>query len=339
MASIKPHKDGWRAQVKTCGVRDSGIFRTKRQAQEWAAARETEIRQRNSMPAGDLHTMRDAMLRYQSEVSPSKRGSRFEELRINAMLDMPLPLDKPIGKIEPDDFNPWRQARLRKVKPGTVLRELAILSAIFETARREWRWITSNPIADVRRPNAPDHRERVIQRHEIRGMLRVLGHTGKPPRSITQAVAVCFLVALRTGMRAGELCGLKWEDVRADYCRLHVTKTKPRDVPLSPKARRTLELMRGFDRVLVFGMDKRTLDALFRRARKNAGLDGFTFHDSRHTAATWLAQSLHVLDLCKMFGWGNPKRAMTYYNPTAADIAKRIGKGQGHPEKTALRQF
>lgn len=326
MASIKPHKDGWRAQVKTCGVRDSGIFRTKRQAQEWAAARETEIRQRNSTPAGDLHTMRDAMLRYQSEVSPSKRGCRFEELRINAMLDMPLPLDKPIGKIEPDDFNAWRKERTRKVRPGSLLRELAILSAIFETARREWRWITANPVADVRRPEPPDHRERVIQRHEIRGMLRALGHTGSPPRSITQAVAVCFLVALRTGMRAGELCGLKWEDVHTDYCRLHVTKTKPRDVPLSPKARRTLELMRGFDRVLVFGMDKRTLDALFRRARKNAGLDGFTFHDSRHTAATWIVSSgrWNVLELCKAFGWSDPKRAMTYFNPKASDLAGKL---------------
>lgn len=324
MASIKPHNDGWRVQIKILGVRDSAVFRTKRQAQEWAAIREAEIRRHTSTPAGELHTMRDAMLRYQAEVTPSKRGSRFEELRIAAMLDMPLPLDKPIGKIEPDDFNTWRQSRLRTVRPATVLRELAILSTIFETARREWRWVSANPVADVRRPAAPDHRERIILRHEIRGMLRALGYTRNPPRSITQAVAVCFLVALRTGMRAGELCGLKWEDVREDYCRLHVTKTKPRDVPLSPKARRLLDKMRGFDRVLVFGMDKRTLDALFRRARKNAGLDGFTFHDARHTAATWQAQRLHVLDLCKAFGWSDPKRAMIYYNPTASDIARRL---------------
>lgn len=324
MASIKPHNDGWRVQIKILGVRDSAVFRTKRQAQEWAAIREAEIRRHTSTPAGELHTMRDAMLRYQAEVTPSKRGSRFEELRIAAMLDMPLPLDKPIGKIEPDDFNTWRQSRLRTVRPATVLREIAILSAIFETARREWRWIPSNPVADVRRPNAPDHRERVISRREIRGMLKALGHSRQSPRSITQAVAVVFLLALRTGMRAGELCGLKWADIHTDFCSLHVTKTKPRAVPLPPKAMRLINQMRGFDSVMVFGMDKRTLDALFRRARANAGMDGFTFHDSRHTAATWLAQCLHVLDLCKMFGWTNPKRAMIYFNPSASDIAKRL---------------
>ena len=39
------------------------------------------------------------------------------------------------------------------------------------------------------------------------------------------------------------------------------------------------------------------------------------------TAATWMARKLEVLDLCKTFGWSNPKMAMVYYNPTAEDIA------------------
>jgi len=326
MASITQTAKGYRAQVFVRGVRDSQCFRTRREATAWAAARETELREQSAKTAGERHTMRDALTRYMEEVSPSKRGARWEALRISAMLENPaLPLDKPVSGIDPDDFNTWRKDRLRKVKPGTILREIALLSAMFETARREWRWIPANPMSDVRRPSSPAHRERVITRREIRLMLKALGYSTKPPRSITQAVAVVFLLALRTGMRAGELCGLKWVDMHGDYCRLHVTKTKPRDVPLTRKAQRLVEKMRGFDSVSVFGMDKRTLDALFRRARKNAGLDGFTFHDSRHTAATWLAQRLHVLDLCKMFGWTDTKRAMTYYNPTASDIAKRIG--------------
>lgn len=325
MASITQSAKGYRAQVYVRGVRESQCFRTRREASAWASLRESELRDQSTKPAGERHTMRDALTRYMEEVTPSKRGERWENLRISAMLDNPsLPLDKPMSWIEPDDFNTWRQARLRKVKPGTVLREFAVISAVFETARREWRWIPSNPVADVRRPSPPSHRERVITRREIRLMLKSLGYSTKPPRSITHAVGVCFMVALRTGMRAGELCGLKWVDVHGDYCRLHVTKTKPRDVPLTRKAQRLIGKMQGFDRVSVFGMDKRTLDALFRRARKNAGLDGFTFHDSRHTAATWLAQRLHVLDLCKMFGWTDTKRAMTYYNPTASDIAKRL---------------
>lgn len=58
--------------------------------------------------------------------------------------------------------------------------------------------------------------------------------------------------------------------------------------------------------------------------RDRAGLSGFVFHDTRHTAATWMAQKLHVLELCKVFGWKNPAQAMTYYNPKASDIATRM---------------
>lgn len=82
--------------------------------------------------------------------------------------------------------------------------------------------------------------------------------------------------------------------------------------------------MRGFDTVLIFGIQSQTLDTLFRRARDRAGLSGFTFHDTRHTAATRLAQRLHVLDLCRVFGWEKTTRALTYYQPKVSDLAKRM---------------
>ena len=43
-------------------------------------------------------------------------------------------------------------------------------------------------------------------------------------------------------------------------------------------------------------------------------------------AATWLAPRMDIMDLCKMFGWTDPRQAMTYYNPTASQIAARIKK-------------
>lgn len=55
-------------------------------------------------------------------------------------------------------------------------------------------------------------------------------------------------------------------------------------------------------------------------------MSGFTFHDARHTAATQIGSAgrIGVLDMCKMFGWKDPKMAMTYYNPTAEEIARRL---------------
>jgi integrase len=333
MASIKATAAGWRAQVYVHGVRDSASFRTRREAAAWAAVRESELRAEGARSPAERHTLAQALERYRAEVSPTKRGQRWEDVRIASLLRSALPVARPIGQVTPGDLAIWRDERMREVSAGTVLRDLSLLSAIFEHARREWRWIASNPVADVRKPRAPDHRSVVLTRAQIKAMLRALGYVPTAPvRSVNQSVAVALLLALRSGMRAGELCGLEWSRVHDGWCRLPTTKTTPRDVPLTPKAMRLVGKMRGFDRVRVFGLKVQSLDTLFRRARDQSGLSGFVFHDSRHTAATWLAQRLHVLDLCKMFGWANPKQAMAYYNPSAAEIARRIGQTT-HPPK------
>lgn len=330
MASIKPAANGYRAQVYVKGVRDSKCFRTQREAKAWASARESEIREQAGKKPAEKYTLGDALIRYRDRVSSSKRGAHWESIRIAAFLrdaELPgLPINEVIGSITSEDLGEWRDARLKRVKPATVLREISLLSAVFEEARVEWKWITVNPIRDMRKPARPDHRDVVITRSQIKTMLRSLDYSPiRPIRSVTQAVAVTFLVALRSGMRARELCKLQWGLMRESWCVLPTTKTKPRHVPLTPKALRLIEKMRGFDPILVFGVNANSLDTLFRRARKRAGLSGFTFHDSRHTAATWLAPKLPILDLCKMFGWKDPKEAMIYYNPKASDIAKRIG--------------
>ena len=217
----------------------------------------------------------------------------------------------------------FRSARLKRVGPGTVLRELGLLSAILETARREWGWIGANPLRDVRKPTEPDHRDVIISGAQIRAMLRTMHYRRGPCRSVTQAVATAFLLALRTGMRAGEICTMRWDEVSADFCTVR-GKTGKRDVPLTYPAAQLIESMRGFDTTLVFGLNTDSMSTLFRKYRQRANLDGFTFHDTRHTAATRLAQRLHVLDLCKMFGWTNTTMALTYYNPKAGEIAKRL---------------
>ena len=156
-------------------------------------------------------------------------------------------------------------------------------------------------------------------------MLRALRwHRRKPVRSVWHAVANAFLLALRTGARAGEICNLKWSDVGTDSFLVVDGKTGRRHVPVVPTTKQTIEAMRGYDNVYVFGFKRQSLDVNLRKYRDRIGLQGFTFHDTRHTAATRLAQLIHVLDLCKMFGWKNPKRAMVYYNPKAGEIARRI---------------
>jgi len=327
MASIQKVARGYRAQIKMQGVRDSALFPTRREAVLWAAQRETIIKEHAGKPAGELCSLRDALRRYAREVSPKKRGALWERLRLNAFESYRLPLDTPIAKVTAQHIADFRDARGVTVSDGTVLRELTLLSSVFEMARREWCWVVLNPCRAIRKPAQPKHRERVLAWGEVRAMLRAMGYRRcVPVRSVGQSVAACMLLAMRTGMRAGELCGLGWQDVKAQHVHLPLTKNgKSRDVPLSSKALRVLAQLRGFDDKSVFGLKTASLDALFRKYRARAGLSGFTFHDTRHTAATMLCKKVDVLTLCKIFGWSNTSQALTYYNPQAASIAALLG--------------
>lgn len=331
MASIKAHKDGYRAQVCVKGIRDSGTFRTKREASAWAGAREVELRLDGGKPAGQKQTLLDAMRKYGKEVSPTKKGRRWEQIRL-AAFERTLPVNTPIGEITTYMLAQWRDARLKDVSPSSVVREFTLIAHVLEVARREWGWIAVNPAHDVRRPPLPSGRDTVITRWQIKAMLRAMKYHRGKVRSVSHACACTFLLALRPGMRAGEICSLPWRLVYDDYATVD-GKTGIRDVALTPQARRVIEQFRGWDDDLVAGIKTATLDAMFRKYRAKAGLSGFTFHDTRHTAATWIAQKLNVLDLCKLFGWSNPRMAMIYYNPTASDISKRLSvrNGQNPP--------
>ncbi len=331
MAKPKKTPQGtWRIQFMVGGVRDGGTFATARQASEYQARRTAELLAARAGTLGEVKTLRDALRRYAEEVSPHKRGGAKEAIRLKAFERQPLPLDRKLSDLTAAHLSAWRDARLGVNSRGSVLRDMTLLGSVLEVARREWRWIAANPMRDVRRPAEPDHRQRVIAGLEVRRMLRAMGHAraGAPVRTVSQAAAMAFLLALSTGMRAGEICSLTWDDVRPDHVRLPMTKNgTARDVPLSRVARRIIERMRGFDERLVFGLKSQSLDALFRKYRERAGLSGFTFHDARHTAATRLALSrrVDVLELCRIMGWKNPKQAMTYFNPTASQIAARLG--------------
>jgi len=336
MASIRKYRDGWRVEVQVKGARESATFASKREASTWGAQREIELRAIAAGRGDTVRTLADLLKRYREDVAPQHRGARWEQIRLEALARQ-LPADRRLVDVTPETFAKWRDQRLQEVSRGTVIRELGLLAAAFEVARREWRWVASNPLADVAKPPAPAHRDRLVTRAEIRAVVRVLGYrsTGRLS-TLSESVGLCFLVAMRTGMRAGELCGLTWADLRPGVARLAMTKNgTAREVPLSRQAQRLIERGRSLGVDTVFGLQTNTLDALFRRARVKAGLSGFTFHDARHFAATHLARKLSLLELCRALGWTNTSQALTYFNESAEAMARKLSPAPTPPRRAA----
>ncbi len=337
MATPKKTEQGtWRIQIEVCGVRDSITTPTKREAERWAAERTLELRTNAATGLqGAKKTLGDAFRRYADEVSPQRRGERWERIRLNAIAKK-LPTALPIGQIGPDVLARWRDDRLLEVAPSSVARDMALLASVFEIARREWRWIAVNPIRDVRKPRRPPHRKRVITFAELRALLRAMGYPHQK-NDARWRLANCLLLALSTGMRSGELTSLTWSQVYDRHINLPKTKTdEPRDVALTAVCKKIIERMWGHDSESVFNFTAGYRDTMFRKARAKAGLEGFTFHDARHTAATriGLSRRLSLLEFCKHFGWLDPKYALVYFNPGVTDIAdaldgKKINEARG----------
>lgn len=318
MASIRKFKKGYRAEVQRQGVRRSKVFPSKREAQDWAARQEYLIV--NEGKLASRQSFGEVMDRYAREVSQGKRGARWEIIRLEKLGHDRI-AKIPIGDLSPADLGDWRDRRLREVAPASVRREMNLLSAVLSQARREWGLITVSPMTDVRKIPAPGRRVRRPTAEEIE---RLAHSAGSDLTNKTARVFHAWLFAIETAMRAGEIVGLRWEDIEGRVA--HLPKTKngdARDVPLSSEAVRLLEALPRMDPV--FGLTTAQVDALWRKLRDRAGVEDLRFHDSRHHAITELSKKLDVLELARMVGHRDLKMLLVYYEGSAADMAKKLG--------------
>ncbi len=324
MASIQKRGSKWFAQVYKSGIRKSATFSTKAQANAWAAITEAEILSGGIKQKVDK-TLLDALERYAVEVSPSKRGARWELIRVNAWKRLPFANYK-LDSVTTPIIAEWRDNRLKTVQSSTVNREMNLLSSVFEQARREWQWIDKNPTRDVRRPPQPKHRERIFSEAEQNAIVEALGYDSDQNVSTKQQIiAIAFLFALETAMRREEITGLLWDKVDLKRRVVVLPKTKngdARQVPLSTKAIQLLKGMRHLESP--FPVNKDVLSTLFRRACIEANVKDAKFHDARATALTRLASKLTVLELARMVGHRDPRSLMVYYRETAENLAFKL---------------
>lgn len=288
---------------------------TMRDAKKWA--QEIEVKLKNEKAQIFDHIIfKDVLIEYRDTISINKKGAVKEIRKINYMLKT-MHVDLALKDVNSEFLVNWREKRLLNVKGATVRRELILLSSIFTWCIEVKRWLGSNPIREVKIPKESPHRERVISDAETEILLPYL----------SDELKTIYLIALQTGMRLSEICELEWERIQLDKSFLLLKTTKngrSREVPLSSKAIEILVNLgvKKSGRVFSYNADYASVD--FMKARIQANILDIVFHDTRHTAATKIALKLPLLDLCKMFGWTDPKRAMVYYNPTSSEIAARL---------------
>lgn len=205
------------------------------------------------------------------------------------------------------------------VSPSTINREIAFLTRLLNWAEGAER-IERNPLRGFRSLREPAHRERILSEEEARRLLQALEEERFKP------IRLIVLIGLFCGLRQGEIFNLRWEAVDEGLRVFDLRNTKTprmdargRKVPI-PEA--IWEELQACPRESEWVFPSPRTGGRLDNIRKSwasllqaAGIEGFHFHDLRHTAATWLGQTCDLKTLMEILGHTNPRTAVRYVNP------------------------
>lgn len=215
----------------------------------------------------------------------------------------------PLTKLRPLHIEElYRALRRRGLSGTTVLQVHRVLHAAFNQAVK-WQLLDRNPADAVKAPRKSTQETPSLTAEKIPKLLDAVGG---------HLVELPTLIALGTGMRLGEVLGLRWQDVALDSATARVRQTlqvtMEFDTPKSHRSTRTISLpaflvdalkryrksqnerrlMLGeawheFDLICERGdghpLRPDTISKQFRTVAKANGLD-ITFHGLRHTHAS-----------------------------------------------------
>jgi len=274
---------------------------------------------------------RDALVRYGQEKQRENPERYAESTRYSLQLILDRFDSLNLSELTLTSIQDFTNKRLEKVKEATVQRELTILKAILNKAHREGKMATVPLFPKFK---ALQGRCRWLTVDEEK---RLLANSAKHLRSL-----IAF--ALDTGGRRSELLKLDWRNVDLERGRVTFIKTKngeDRVLRLTERARWVLINLAPKEQGSVFtyrGKPIRSVKSAFDTARRKANLEGFHFHDLRHTFASRLVQKgIPLYEVMHLTGHKTVSMVQRYAHlaPEYQERAIEALNGFGHKMDTA----
>ena len=226
------------------------------------------------------------------------------------------------------------------LSPKTLRNLRNMLHLALEQAVRE-RILPYNPIDGVRLPRDHKKEMRVLSLSEQNRLIWAA-------KAMPEPAAFGIIFTLFTGVRIGELCGLRWENVSMEHKVFRICETRNRlpnhDARIASATSVITARTAKTDSSLrtVYIMDElyqdlaryrmaqeeirkpRTYQDLFKRCVRRAGIQDANFHALRHTFATRaLEHSMDVVTLSRILGHANPSITLDKYGHTLEEHKKR----------------
>jgi integrase len=258
--------------------------------------------------------------------------------RVNALKRWPIS-KRTLAQIQGKDIAAFRDERVKSgCSVNTVRLDLAVISHLFEIARKEWGMEgLTNPVKAIRIPSPPSGRDRRLRPGELEKITDA---------SESSTLADVLRFAVETGMRRSELAGMTWDlvDLKKRTVTLPDTKNgEKRIVPLSTEACRILSDLPGRLDGKVWGMEPDSITQAFIRALSRARkayeqecegkgtkpdpsyLADLTFHDIRHEATSrFFEKGLNPMQVAAITGHKTLQMLKRYTHLKAEDLAELL---------------
>lgn len=268
-------------------------------------------------------TTADLLARYKRHQKARLRPTTFE--RLDGILEtLKAALPERAKDISRNIVAEYISTRSETVAPGTVQKEITVLKHALRLAV-EWELLNSNPAQGAKLPKLPEGRTRYLSPSELKAALKSAPEWMRAP----------IALAAFTGMRRGELLGLRWTDVDLAGRRIYLRETKNgslRVLALNELAFRVLaSLPQGVPGdVVLAGVDPQKLSVYTRRLFAGLGIGDASFHSLRHTAASWLVmQGVDLYAVGQLLGHRTPRMTQRYAHLSPQYMAGAVGKLDG----------
>lgn len=213
----------------------------------------------------------------------------------------------------------------------TTVRYLASLSVVFETAIQDWMWISQNPVRQIRKPSIKTKRTSIFSLEEIDKIKELCTVVDSPH------LPLIVQIAFGTTMRKGEILGLRWSHVDFKNRLLLLDDSKngePRNVPMSDTIydmlnKRITDTQPALNALLFPSPHNPKkpicIRSAWERVLKLAGIQGKTFHTTRHTSISLLsAQGFTGIIISRLSGHSDDRVTNKVYTHMAPPSAREM---------------